>query len=58
MDEELIKMRDTFLEAAYIIDEMLVLEVRESKGEDIKKETESTMGRFMLKMVELNNMAR
>ena len=53
---ELIKMRDTFREGADIIDEILALEERENKGEDIRKESEALIGRFALKMIELNAM--
>lgn len=58
MDKDLIKMRDVFRETADTIDELLELEVREVNGEDVKKEVESVSGRFMFKMMELQNLSR
>lgn len=55
MDKDLVKMRDLFKECADIIDEILELGVREASGEDVKKESESVMGRFMYKMIELQS---
>lgn len=55
-DEDLIKIRDCFREAADIIDEMLMLSSKEAGGEDVKKELESITGRFMFKMMELQSM--
>lgn len=49
-------MRDTFREAADIIDEILELSKREEKGEDVKKEYEGVMGRFVIKMMELQSL--
>ena len=58
MDKDLIKMRDILRETANIIDELLELEVRETSGQEvIEKETESVAGRFMFKMMELNNLS-
>lgn len=51
--EDMIKMRDTFRQTADIIDEFVALKPREDAGEDVTKETESILGRFMLKMAEL-----
>lgn len=56
MDANLLQIRDAFREAADIIDEICELETREENGEDVKKESESAMGRFMLKMLELNSL--
>lgn len=57
MDDNLIKMRDTFRGAADIIDELLDLEVREASGEDVTKDTESVTGRFMYKMMEMQSLS-
>lgn len=54
--KEIIKMRDTFREAADILDEFIALKVKEDNGEDITKETESILGRFVLKTMELQQM--
>lgn len=54
--EDMIKMRDTFREAADIIDELVKLKEKEDSGEDIEKESESLLGRFMLKMMELETL--
>ena len=56
MNEDLIKMRDIFKECADIIDEILALGVREAAGEDVKKESESVLGRFAYKMIEMESM--
>jgi len=56
MDKDLVKMRDIFRETADIIDEILDLSAREAAGEDVKKESEGALGRFMYKMVELQSM--
>lgn len=55
MDAKLLQIRDAFREAAGIIDEIADLEIREEAGEDVKKESESAVGRFLLKMLELNS---
>lgn len=57
-DKELIRMRDVFREAADIIDELLVLGEKEKKGEDVKRELESVTGRFMYKMIEMNELSK
>ncbi|QEK13716.1 hypothetical protein FQB35_15420 (plasmid) [Crassaminicella thermophila] len=54
--KELIKMRNTFREAADIIDELLDLKEKENNGQDVKKELESVIGRFAIKMLELNSL--
>lgn len=53
--ERLIKMRDCMREAADILDEFILIDEKEKNGEDVTKETESTVGRFMIKMAELQN---
>ena len=54
--EDMIKMRDTFREVADILDEFIALKSKEDSGDDIEKETESVLGRFMLKMMELESL--
>jgi len=54
--EDMIKMRDTLRQTVDIIDEFVVLKAREDAGEDITKESESILGRFMLKMMELQSL--
>ncbi|NFL86239.1 hypothetical protein FDB52_05720 [Clostridium botulinum] len=60
MNKDLIKLRDCFRELADIIDEIVVLGTKETEGEDIKKDMENVMGRYILKAMELktieNNM--
>lgn len=53
--EKVIKMRDLFLETAYVLDELIELDKREENGEDVEKEGEATAGRLMFKMVELQS---
>lgn len=55
-NNSLIRIRDVFRETADIIDEMLVLGEREDKGEDVKKNFESVIGRFTIKMLELESL--
>lgn len=50
------KMRDTFREVADIIDEILILDERKDRGEDVKKEAEAATGRFIMKMIELQTL--
>ena len=50
--ETYIKMRDIFREAADIIDELAGIDDTEETPE-IKKQYESIMGRFLMKMMEL-----
>lgn len=54
--QTMIKMRDTLRDTADIIDELIALKPREEQGEDITKESESILGRFMLKMIELQQL--
>jgi hypothetical protein len=53
--DELIKMRDVFRETADIIDEIIILQDKEETPE-VKKEHEAILGRFMLKMIELQSL--
>lgn len=55
-NKDLIKMRDALRESADIIDEVLALEERENNEEDVRKELESAVGRFTIKMLELNSL--
>ncbi|MBX4259752.1 hypothetical protein KTC96_24820 (plasmid) [Clostridium estertheticum] len=56
MDKDLIKMRDAFKEIVEIMDEILDLEVQETSGKDVKKETESATGRLMFKMIKMKDL--
>jgi len=56
--DEMIKMRDVFRQTADIIDEFVALKPREDAGEDITKESESILGRFMLKTMELQELQK
>lgn len=56
-DKDLIVMRDMFRESADIIDELLELDKREKNGEDVAKELESVLGRFMLKMMKISELS-
>lgn len=46
-------LRDELRKGADIIDELLELEKREELGENVEKECEAIMGRFMVSMVNL-----
>jgi hypothetical protein len=52
---ELEKMRDVFRESADIIDELLELQAKEETPE-VKQKYESVLGRFMIKMLELQSL--
>lgn len=54
--EEMIKLRDTLKEASDILDEFINLKGKEEEGKDITKDCESILGRFMLKMIELDSL--
>lgn len=56
-DKDLIVMRDMFRESADIIDELLELDKREKNGEDVAKELESVLGRFMIKMIKISELS-
>lgn len=51
--EDLKKFRDTLRGAADVIDELIELKYEEDKGANIEKECESILGRFMIKILEL-----
>lgn len=55
-NEDLIKIRDIFRENADIIDEMLLLDERGNKGEDVKEELDGIIGRFTINMVKLSEL--
>lgn len=52
---DLIKLRDIFRESADIIDELIELQDKEETPE-VKKQYESVLGRFMVKMIELQSL--
>ncbi|WFR57477.1 hypothetical protein QA584_28385 [Anaerocolumna sp. AGMB13025] len=52
---ELKKLRDTFREAADILDELIKLKGNKETAE-IKKEMESLSGRFLIKMLEIESL--
>ncbi|GEM_PF-5772617 len=47
--------RDSLLEMATIMDELIALGKREDDGEDVQKELEILMGRYMMKYIELSS---
>ena len=55
-NDDMLKVRDCLRETADIIDEIIELEERANNGEDVEKELESVMGRYLLKLVELNSL--
>lgn len=55
-NDDLIKLRDLFRECANIIDELIELDSRTDKGEDVTKELENVTGRFVIRMMQLNNL--
>lgn len=54
--ESMMKLRDAFRDTADILDEFIALKDREDKGENVTKECESILGRFMLKMMEIQTL--
>lgn len=56
MGKNLIELRNTFIELTDILDEAIELEKREEAGEDVTKESESVMGRFLIKCIELDRL--
>lgn len=49
--EKFKKTRDIFREIADIMDEILDLKDREEKGEDVEKELEGAAGRYLMKLL-------
>lgn len=56
MGKNLIELRNAFIELTDILDEAIELEKREEAGEDVTKESESVMGRFLIKCIELDRL--
>lgn len=56
--EEIIKLRDKFREIADILDEVAELQKRDEAGEDVEKEIESLMGRYLFKCIELQKLSK
>lgn len=56
--KEIIKLRDKFIEIADILDEVVELEKRDEAGEDVEKEIESLMGRYLFKCIELQELSK
>lgn len=52
--EEIKELATNFRETADILDKLVVLAEREDAGEDIKAESESLLGQFMIKMMKIN----
>lgn len=51
--EQLIKMKDLLRNMADIIDELLILEERENKGEDVLSEGQMPLCKFLFTLIEL-----
>ena len=51
-------VRDSLLEVATITDELIALGKREDDGEDVEKELEILMGRYMMKYIELSSLEK
>lgn len=56
--EEIIKLRDKFREIADILDEVAELQKRDEAGEDVEKEIESLMGRYLFKCIEVQELSK
>ena len=56
-EKSLIELRDAFRNTADIIDELVVLEEREKNGEDVEKECEAVMGRYLISFVKIQKIA-
>ena len=54
--KDMIRLRDALRGSADILDEFIALKAKEDGGEDITKESESVLGRFMLKMMDLQSL--
>lgn len=52
-EEELIELSKTFRNCADDIDKLLELSKREEKGEDVKEESETILGRFAFRLMKL-----
>ena len=51
-------LRDEFRNAADILDELVALDEREKRGEDVSKECEGIMGRYIMAMVKIDTLAK
>ncbi|MDC4240855.1 hypothetical protein NE398_11870 [Clostridium tertium] len=58
MKKNLIELRDKFREIADILDEAIELGKREESGEDVEKEIESLMGRYLFKCIEVQELSK
>ncbi|MDJ8959737.1 hypothetical protein PTK51_14705 [Clostridium perfringens] len=56
-EKSLIELRDEFRNTADIIDELVALEEREKNGEDVEKECEAVMGRYLISFVKIQKIA-
>ncbi|MDK0666921.1 hypothetical protein P5F12_03750 [Clostridium perfringens] len=56
-DKSLIELRDAFRNTADIIDELVTLEEREKNGEDVEKECEAVMGRYLISFIKIQEIA-
>ncbi|EGT0695729.1 hypothetical protein FMT86_07835 [Clostridium perfringens] len=56
-DKSLIELRDAFRNTADIIDELVALEEREKNGEDVEKECEAVMGRYLISFIKIQKIA-
>lgn len=55
--DQLVELRDLFLSLAETADELVALEDKEAKGEEIKEdEVNLLVGKFMTNMIKLNAM--
>ena len=52
-DEELIELSKIFRSCADDIDKLLELAKKEEKGEDVKEESETILGRFAFRLMKL-----
>lgn len=50
------KLRDGMRQAADMLDEFISLDRREKNGEDVKEDYEGLLGRFVIKMSELQRL--
>lgn len=57
-NNDLETLRDEFRNAADILDELVALGEREKRGEDVSKECEGIMGRFIMSMVKIDTLAK
>ena len=56
-DKSLIELRDAFKNTADIIDELVALGEREKNGEDVEKECEAVMGRYLISFIKIQEIA-